>query len=59
MPVTASALAGALISRGMDPGELPGKQSLYAAVIDRPEELVAAFQPAIDELARGAAGITG
>jgi GGDEF domain-containing protein len=30
-----------------------------AAVIDRPEELVAAFQPAIDELARGAAGITG
>jgi hypothetical protein len=30
-----------------------------AAVIDRPEELVAAFQPAIDELARGASKISG
>jgi len=30
-----------------------------AAVIDRPEELVAAFQPAIDELARGAPTIAG
>jgi galactokinase len=35
MPVTASALADALIARGMDPGELHRKQSLYAAVIDR------------------------
>jgi diacylglycerol O-acyltransferase len=30
-----------------------------AAVIDRPEELVAAFQPAITELARGASPVTG
>jgi diacylglycerol O-acyltransferase len=30
-----------------------------AAVIDRPEELVAAFQPAISELARGASPVTG
>ena len=35
MPVTAASIAAALVERGMDPGELAGKQSLYTGVIER------------------------
>jgi len=34
MPVTAASIAAALVARGLDPDELVGKQSLYAAVLE-------------------------